>query len=815
MTAATKPALPLTLADARGLIRKKSVKSLSFSLYGTLLLRRAIGPEAVFERTLAYADLPGRYRDIPDSFVQHRNLAGNRSKFERWQGRGQSGFGIQDVYGQMAVNGMGLAPEHRAELARAEFRAESELALFNPLLKDLWDEARRQGKRVGILSDSPWSADQIRALLAAAAPDLAPDFIYSSADPESRVGRGLFRRYLETEGLKPGQALHVGQEDESHAPPSAGVTVVPYALPEDPWAALYEREESVARLLQMSDNGFRWRFDNGFRLLRGVTLAAMQPGHVKSLVAAAVLGPAMLGFHHHVDQLMAGLRGPGRNIKLMYLARDAYLSHRVWNDLSDDQAYYIEINRRIAMIAGSEGDEGYKTLRSLFEGMTHVTPPSIEQFFKIKLSAKAKAFFKEHDGCCTGKEFADAMTGLLGGRAKLMKMAVTLRDAMLEYLVAKLGPLEDITDFVMVDIGYTGNIQRALRRVFDKLGLKIRLHGVYLLPHGEAFINMAEGDSVSGYFDDQTLTPAVKRAVMRDGPLVEEFCCAPVGSTRGYDKGVEVRETDVRLPQEIAFCMEMQEEVLRFIATFRKLSAAFGIDVTQDLQRFRSWTAAALARFVILPTGLECQTFGPLLHDVSLGSKGLIATITTRDIENLMGALPFPAVASISHPPVWLGGSLTAHTGVAGFAYAMCGLGLSNNDVLGDVAVGQVEAMILKGEQGTNVPVSVMLTPFGDLRLRVPVLAKDSGGMVAIPLVAQIQRGVIRSLILQGGLDVATATASREGEPLPLLGVKAIRAVLDGSYFRATEPEAYLLIDVPETEIPVLLLNVQVTPLFH
>lgn len=815
MTAMQTPAVPLTLDDARGLIRKTTIKAVSFSLYGTLLLRRAIGVEAVYERTLAHADLPGRYRDIPDSFVQHRNLAGNRAKFERWQGRGLAAYDIGTVYDQLSVHGMGLEPAHRAELARAELLAEIDLVLFNPLLRDLWNEARSQGKKVGIVSDGYWTPDQIRALLAKAAPDLAPDFIHSSAEPESGAGRFLFRHYLRSQGLKPSQALHVGQEDESFMPPSAGVVLVPYVLLPDPWSGLYEREESVARLLQMSDNGFRWRFDQGFRLLRGISLAAMQPGDTKSMVAAAVLGPVMLGFHHYVERRVAELRRPGSNVKLMYLARDAFLSHRVWNELSKDQAHYIEINRRIAMIAGSEGEEGYKTLTSLFEGMSYVSGVSVEQFFKIKLSAKAKAFFEERGGSCTGKDFSEAMTGLLGGRAKLMKMAVRLRDAMLEYLVAKLGPLEEITDFVMVDIGYTGNIQRALRRVFDKLGYKIRLHGLYLLPHGEAFINMAKGDSVGGYFDDQTLTPAVKRAVMRDGPLIEEFCCAPVGSTRGYDKGVEIRETDVRLPQEVAFCMEMQEEVLRFVATFGKLSAAFGVDVAADLQRFRSWTAAVLSRFVILPTGMECQTFGPLLHDVSLGSKGLIATITTRDIENLMGALPFPAVASISHPPVWLGGSLTAHGGIAGFAYAMCGLGLSNNDVLADVAVGQIEAMILKGPEGTNVPVSVMLTPFGDLRLRVPVLARDSGGVVAVPLVAQLQRGVIRSLILQGGMDVALAAASREGTPLPVPGVKAIRAVLDGSYFRATEPDAYLLIDVPESEVPVLLLNILMTPLFQ
>lgn len=810
MTAAPAP------IDVNALILKKSVKSVSFPLFGTLLLRKGVGPEAMYEQVLAHADLPARFREIPDSFVQHRNLAGNRVKFDRWHSKGFPGFDIDDLYRQFAVHAVNLPPSVRPMLAKAELQAEIDLALLNPLVKVLWDSARAAGKRVGILSDGVWRTEEIRAILAKAAPDLAPDFIYSTADQETRQGGGLFRRYLTAEGLKPSQALHIGREEDPFEIPSHGVTLAPYDLPADPWANLYEREDSIARLLSMSDRGFQWRQDNGFRLLRGITLAAMRPNSPQSLVSAAVLGPVMLGFHRHIEQVMARVKAPGgRNPKLMFLARDASLSFRVWNELSKEEAHYIELNRRIALIAASDGDEGYKTLSELFENMAFVTPPSVEQFFKIKLSAKAKEFFKSFEGYPTGKDFAASMASLLGGRARIAKMAVAIKDSLLEYLVAKLGPLEQITDFVLVDIGYTGNIQRALRRVFDKLGIKIALHGVYLLPHGEAFINLAEGDSVSGYYDDLSLTPAVKRAVMRDGPLIEEFCCAPVGSTRGYDKGVEIREEDVRLPQEIAFCMEMQEEALRFVTTLRRLEKSFGLDLLADYERFRAWTAAALARFVIQPTGLECQTFGPLLHDVSLGTKGLIATITTRDIENLMGALPFPAVASISHPPVWLGGSLTAHSGITGFAYSMCALGLSNNEILGDVTVGQVEAMILKGEQAIPVPVSVMLTPFGDLRLRVPVLGKDSGGMVALPLGPQFQRGVVRSLILQAGADIAAAAASREGVRLGLESMKAIRTILDGSYFRATEPEPFLLFDIPEETVPVLLLNILITPLFH
>jgi hypothetical protein len=216
----------------------------------------------------------------------------------------------------------------------------------------------------------------------------------------------------------------------------------------------------------------------------------------------------------------------------------------------------------------------------------------------------------------------------------------------------------------------------------------------------------------------------------------------------------------------------------------------------------------------MMPNALECQTFGPLLHDVSLGSRGLIATITTADIKNLMGALPFPSVCSIHHPPVWLGGSLAAHTAAAGFSYAVTGFGLGTDDFFRDVEVGDFEATLIKDERLVPVPVSAMLTPFGDLRLRIPVLNKDGGCLIALPLKGPLSRGVVRSLILQSGADITEATTTRYGLRQPLEKLQAVGALLDGNFFRAAESEAYLLVTAPAFEQAISLMTVLITPLF-
>jgi hypothetical protein len=301
---------------------------------------------------------------------------------------------------------------------------------------------------------------------------------------------------------------------------------------------------------------------------------------------------------------------------------------------------------------------------------------------------------------------------------------------------------------------------------------------------------------------------------MRDAPLIEEFCCAPVGSARGYVDGKEVREPEVRLPNEIAFCLEVQDEAIRWFDAFRGQARRYGFDPLADFANFRAWSAAILARFVMMPTPLECQTFGPLLHDVSLGSQGLIATITTADIRKLMGALPLPTVCSIHHPPVWLGGSMAAHNAISGLAYAMTGFGLPTDDMLRDVEVGDVEAVLVKEERVVPLPASRALTPFGDLRLRIPVLQKDGESVIALPLRPPMSRGVIRSVILQGGKDIVEAATTRYGDPLPLEEIEAANAVLDGRFFRALSTDGLLLIKVPAFRMAVSLVTVLLTPLF-
>ena len=799
------------------LIGGKEIKAVSFALFGAVLTRRCYSVEGLYERTLHHAPMPQRIRDMAESFIQHRVLAQNVLRLNNPSARSTvlqvSGISIEAIYDRFAVHSLNLPRSVRPQLIEAEIQAELELAIVDPDFLPLYHAAKQLGRRVGVVAESHWSAAQIERILDHAAPDLAFDFIYSANGPAGQAAGGLFRYYLDQEKLRPAQAVHFGVDTDTVAQPTAGIAHHPMPTPHDPWENLHKREEAAARLLAIADRGFRWRLDGGLHRLRVAAVATLGRLAVHHQIGATVMGPVMVGFQRLVEQRVAELRKDGRNVRVLYLARDGYLPMRVWQAAAAGPADYAEINRRIAMIAGSEGDGGLETIQGLITTMAHISANGVRDFFKIKPSKKVLAFFENYeDGLAVGEEFAKAMPKLIG-RKVLKALSDNLRRDLMAYLDAKTGNLADCTDLVLVDIGYTGNIQKGLRRAFDVAGLKIRLHGIYLMPHGESFAELPGEDSVCGYFDDTVMTPAVKRAVMRDAPLLEEFCCAPVGSARGYSGAQEIREPEVRQPHEIAFCLEMQDECIRYFDAFRDQCRRHKIDPLADFDTYRAWTAAILARFVMMPTQLECQTFGPLMHDVSLGSRGLIATITTADIRKLMGALPFPTVASIHHPPVWLGGSLAAHVPIAGFAYGLTGFGLPTDDMLKDIEITDGDAVILKDGVPIAVPVARALTPFGDVRLRIPVLKKDGESVIALPLRENLARGIIRSVILQGGPNVADATTNRYGVPLPLDQIQALRVGMDGNFFRAVEADPFLLFTVPALQHAVSVLTVVVTPL--
>ena len=91
--------------------------------------------------------------------------------------------------------------------------------------------------------------------------------------------------------------------------------------------------------------------------------------------------------------------------------------------------YSLNFNFGLGLVAGSTGEGGLETVQGLLRAMDFVRPESIEDFFKIKLNARTRAFFAAYPHkLAPGADFADNMPKLLG-RKQLANLADTLARA--------------------------------------------------------------------------------------------------------------------------------------------------------------------------------------------------------------------------------------------------------------------------------------------------------------------------------------------------------------------------------------------------
>lgn len=812
---------PESLAQARALIGRTvdpspgapTYRAFSFDIFDTFLMRRCTGPDGVYERAFQLAPVPAGKRGLVESFVQHRMLAEHKARFKRWEQGLPLEVTIDEIYAQFATRVFGLSNTDRPALARAEFQAELDLCRANPDMVALFRNAQAAGLKAGFLSDTYWSSAQLAELLIQAAPDLTWDFLYASCEHGVGKGSGLFDPYLSDHALAPEECLHIGDNGVADVlvPEKLGLKTIHYPQAPAPLGPILQREQTMMQMLQSQRGGLSRRLDGGLTWLRRIAAAeaGIDPRDPYAYSAHSVVGPVMAAFQRFIKRRVAQIRADGRRAAVLFLARDGFLPLQVWEQDNAGPAHYIEINRRVALVGCADNVE---PLQDLFKLMGIINESAVDTFLKTKLPS-VSAYFRDKPGqISTGMQFARALPDLIT-EAEMHDLSLAMRDRMIAYLRHSVADFDACTDLILVDLGYGGTIQRALRGLFDHAGLPHALHGVYLATVDDAYAGLPDQDSAVGLLDDAVLTPLAKRVLLRNIAVIEQFCSAPVGSVRDYDGALPLREPEIRAPEQLAFAADMQRHILNFARSYGAAAARLGFDPLQDADLAAAWSAALLGRFLLLPTAQEQEVFGQMQHDVNLGSRALIDMIDAPAMADMLGTMPFPQVCAAKEPPMWLAGSLSTVSPMAGYAYALAGFGLLGGDQLAELRGDELTVSVIKNQEGQSLPASRMTTGFGEIRLRIPVLRRHTGSVVAIPLNAFMASGVIRSLTVQQGSNSVQAMGSRLIQPLPLGAVRGLDTCLSGQHFRADGEDAHLLIDLPEGESPLSILTLTVTPL--
>jgi len=799
----------MKIAAAGAERRAQIVSAWSFDVFDTFLLRACTTADGAFERTYELSGISRTCPNVSMSFVQHRIQAESRARRTAKETRGTSEVHIGEIYSYFPFKLFGLSRADLDDLVEAEFAAEAALCRANPEMIRQYLDMKHAGHRVGFISDTYWDTGRLARLLRACHPGLAWDFLYASCDHGSSKSETLFATYLTEQGIDAGASFHVGDNDRADIKGAKRHGIHPRYYPQASaqLASTFQRETALFELLCA---GAPSRLDHGARTLRRMVAARSAERSRAFHLGLTVLGPVMTAFDAFVTQRYREIAGPGRQIALGFLGRDGFLSHRIRQELHGATSSYLEINRRVSLIASADT---MQPLVDLLGKVLKIDAPTFRDMVKM-MPAKVAAFFAGFpDGIASGEELAEALPELIDP-AEIVTLAAGLRARLLAYLRHAIPGFDDCTDLVLADLGYSGSVQKALRRIFDLEGLNIRLHGAYLMSLDDAFDDLAEEDTAAGFVSDLVVTPHVKRMLIRNVALLEQACCSADGSVRDYDGGAVLREINPRPPEQLALAAEIQAGALAFAGSADDVARDYGLDPYAAPDVAARWCAATLARFLLLPDDDELTLLGTLKHDVNLGTHALAPLLDQQFVRDQITARGLSAACTAAAPPMWLAGSFAGLSPSYNYLYVLFGANRLPADVFEERAAGPVQVGLFRADGGAALEaVTVHRTGLGELRLRIPLSRRMAVTTIALPLPKFAREGLLHGVTVQQGDDVRDAAESQDVVAIATDGLIYAGLQRNGGHYRAETEDGCLLIPVSPMTREIAIYSVAITPL--
>src|ERR1700751_968452 len=419
----------MNVAMVDAMRRARIVSACSFDVFDTFLFRACTTPDGVFERVYELSRISKIYPNVSASFVQHRIQAESRARKEAKERSGSTEVHISDIYSFFPFKLFGLDRGALNDLAETEFQAELELCRANPDMVQKYLEMKRAGYRVGFISDTYWNTQQLARLLRTCSPGLDWDFLYASCDHGSSKSEKLFAKYLLEQGFDAATSLHVGDNENADIKGERrhGLGAHYYPQASAALTSKLQRETATFELLWPDRPS---RLDHGGRTLRGGGATQSSEESRGFQLGLTVLGPVMSAFDAFNEARRARLAQTSGRVAIGFLGRDGFLAHRIWQDAHEQEAAYLEINRRVSLVGSANTLE---PLCELVGNVAKIDAPTFADIIKT-LPPKVAAFFAEReDGVATGRELADALPELIEA-SEIADVAADIRARLLVYL---------------------------------------------------------------------------------------------------------------------------------------------------------------------------------------------------------------------------------------------------------------------------------------------------------------------------------------------------------------------------------------------
>lgn len=588
------------------------VKLLSLDCFDTLLWRDCHAPSDLFA---GLSRVTSGQRMVAETHA--RKIARTL--------HGRNEVGLAEIYAEALPN---------ADKATRAAAIAEELALearhcfaFGPTVA-LMRAAKAQGLGVIIVSDTYLDADELHALIAAAAgAEVAGliDRIFASSQIGISKGEGLLAKAVVAMRRRPHEVLHIGDNlrADHHSARALGIPALHLVQFSKPARQRLRFERSSQQLIGDARNAVR-----GLQPHRAI-LAQEEP-QLRDPAAAlgfTVLGPVFTAFDSWLRTEAAALEAErGGCVHWLFMLRDGHLPHLVHEAVGPaPSTARVEISRFVGIAASLTSREAYTAQMAREYGLNPSTLARQMLFTEAEIAQLVGDADNDDPAHLAPAHLAEVSRRLLAELRKGQRQTLTRKRAraraarLVEHVRRSVDPKPGDT-LMLVDLGYNGSAQDRVAPILAE-ALGCHVAGRYLLLREMT----ATGLDKRGLIDARHYDAEMLEALCGNVAVIEQLATCALGSVIDFtDVGEPIRKASSVKGAQSDVRDAVQDGVLRFAKSAQR-PPVIRRDDGDATRGWREAAAAALTRFMFLPQPCELAVLKSFEHDVNLGSERMVA----------------------------------------------------------------------------------------------------------------------------------------------------------------------------------------------
>lgn len=424
---------------------------ISFDIFDTLLKRNIRYPKDVF--TWIESEIGESYPDFAHQRMKAEEKARQNTQRE---------ISIVDIYKRYD----GLTEAQRKELISLEMQTESELLTLNIELKEVYHYCQKHGKKIVLISDMYLPKYFLERILRREGIEGYSKLFLSCEMSMTKVSGKLFQYALDDLGIDSGNMLHIGDSwiSDYKIPKKLGIRAIHIPTHRNRSSYTLDRKRIELNILnEFINNHIDEENDNYYRF-----------GYEK-------FGMLLWGYSKWLDRK---LKEEGIT-KVYFFSRDGLIMKKAFDVLYSQKgvsAYYLEVSRRslripvlwmdcsLRSVLNMISPSKFLPLRTLFEGVG----------LEIKDYERLINQYGFDKNTCFDRKTILNNTKLIQLYKELKQDIVSISKKEYEILVKYIEQNKLKGKFAIVDIGWSGGMQRYLNETLNRLGVDHKIKGYYL-----------------------------------------------------------------------------------------------------------------------------------------------------------------------------------------------------------------------------------------------------------------------------------------------------------------------------------------------